>query len=260
MKKQIHILSLILISIVGFYSCKKDKDTPPDMGYDYFPNTQGKYVIYDVDSIYYNSDSINSNTHLAPATEYKFQIKEKVQSIFMDNQNRPTMRLERYVKYHNDTIPYAQMDWTIRNVWAENRTATTAEKVEENIRYIKLAFPVTATQNWNGNAQNTLDALTYYYAYFDQQGTIGASNFDSTLQVTQFDDGGIVLTQRQLYIEKYARNVGMVFKQIIDIGSQPVSTWGSDSLAHFFSIPILQRINSGTQYTMTVNSYGTEYP
>ena len=121
MKKSISIFCFVFSLLFVFYSCKKDKNPPPDMGYNYFPNIVGEYVVYDVDSIYYNSANINSNTHKASDTTYLFQIKEKVQSIYLDNQNRPTMRLERYVKYHNDTIPYSNMQWTIRNVWAENR-------------------------------------------------------------------------------------------------------------------------------------------
>ncbi len=265
MKKKYYLLAFAALFSILFFSCKKDKDAPPDMGYNYFPTQQGKYVVYDVDSTFYNSDSINSNTHLAPATTYRFQIKEKVQSIFYDNQNRPTVRLERYIKYHNDTIPYSLIDWTLRDVWVENRTATTAEKVEENVRYIKLAFPVRSNQTWNGNAQNTLDEWDYSYGYFDKQEVIGAATFDSAMQVTQFDDGGNIAIQRKLYIEKYARNVGMVYKQVIDVGSQPPVGWysllyGTDSLTNFYNIPILQRVNSGMQYTMTVNSYGSEFP
>ena len=113
--------------------------------------------------------------------------------------------------------------------------------------------------------QNTLNPWTYNYAYFDKPASIGSTHSDSTLQVTQFDDGGGILTQRQLYIEIYARNIGMVYKQVIDIGSQPASSWNllsqqayTDSATAFYAIPILQRINSGTQYSMTLNSYGIE--
>ena len=263
MKRFITFFCIILLFAVCFYSCKKDKQPPEDMGYNYFPNQVGRYVVYDVDSIYYDNASLNPNTHLAKVDTVKFQLKEKIQSIYYDNSNRPAIRLERYIKLHSDTISYAQMPWTLRNVWAENRTSTTAEKVEENIRYIKLAFPVTSSQTWDGNAQNTLGTMNYTYNYFDIPSKINNFNFDSTLQVAQLDMSTAI--SKQYYIEKYVRNVGLVYKLIIDIQSQPYTGWNSlpdslyaDSTNTFINKPILQRITNGVQFIMTVNSYGTE--
>ena len=146
-------------------------------------------------------------------------------------------------------------------VWAENRTATTAEKVEENVRYIKLAFPVKENQTWNGNAQNTADEIDYSYEFIDRPRTYGTVSFDSALQVTQVDDKLINKIAHQYQIEQYARNAGLVYKQYIDVGSQYPSVWNgtaSDSIIMFLNKPIMQRVTSGVQYTMTINSYGTE--
>jgi hypothetical protein len=246
-KKIIPILFISGLLITGSSSCKKDKAIAPDMGYNYFPNQVGRYVVYDVDSFFY--DDFNKKTDT-----FKFQLKEKIESIFTDNQNRPTIRLERYKKNYSATVPYSSMSWVLKDVWAENRTANTSEKVEENVRYIKLHFPVKENQKWNGNSQNTLAAWDYDYAFFDQARTIGNIKFDSVLQVTQFDDKLQNLIEHKYYIEKYARNIGLIYKQVIDVESQPPSP----APPNFFSVPIMQRVTSGVQYTMTVNSYGTE--
>ena len=247
----------------GFNSCKKDTTPLPDMGYNYFPNDVGRYVVYDVDSLVYNDANLNPNTHLAPVDTFRFQIKEKITSVFSDNLNRPTLRLERFVKIYSDTLSYNQMPWKFRNVWTENRTTSTAEKVEENVRYIKLAFPVKENQTWNGNAQNYNQEMNYYYAFYDQRIKVGGVFYDSALQVIQYDDGGGIFTERQLYTEKYARNVGMIYKQEINVFSQPFAGWnnltyGSDSVITFFAKPLMQRITGGTQCTMTINTYGVE--
>jgi hypothetical protein len=238
-------------------SCKKEKDPAPDMGYNYFPEKPGKYVVYDVDSFYYDDVTFSIDT-------FKFQIKEKIESVYSDNQGRPTLRLERYVKYHNDTVPYSAMSWTLKDVWAANRLATTAEKVEENVRYIKLAFPVRDGQQWNGNAQNTYGTQNYTYQYFDQPRTIAGVAFDSVLQVNQ--QNYETLISKALFIERYARRTGMVFRQNILVESQPNPQWadtsvypfGSDSLAAFYAKPIMQRVTSGYQCTYSYNSSGTE--
>ena len=256
MRKLLSSLSFVIISLLFLFSCKKDNDAVPNMGYRYFPDNVGRYVVYDVDSTFYDDNAMNTFTHISPAVNYKFQIKEKIESISTDNLNRPTIRLERYVKYYNDTLAYNFMPWTFRNVWTENKTATTAEKVEENIRYTKLAFPVKESQVWNGNAQNINAAQNYSYAYFDQPLQMGIFAFDSVLQVTQKDESTLI--NKHYEIEKYACNAGMIFKQSINVGFQPNALWNDSTTNYYFSLPILQHVTSGSQCTMTVAYYGTE--
>jgi hypothetical protein len=257
MKYITRIVFIALIVMSGIVSCKKDKSTAPDLGYTYFPNEVGTFVIYNVDSISYAHVPTTIDT-------FRYQLKEKIESIYTDGQNRPTIRLERYIRNYNPSIPYSALPWQLRNVWSENRTATTAEKVEENSRFIKLIFPVKRESTWDGNIQNTNGTINYVYAFVDQSRTIGSIGFDSVLQVTQQDV--LTLISQQKYIEKYARHVGLVSKQVIDVNSQPNPNWsnpllfpnGNDSLAAFYARPILTRVTSGVQYTYTVYSYGIE--
>lgn len=252
MQKIIGFAFILLIVISGSFSCKKKDELPPDLGYNYFPEQVGKYVIYDVDSFYY--DDFFSPVKIDTT---KFQLKEKIQSTYLDNQNRKTLRLERYVRYYNPLVPYSSLPWVLRDVWAANRTATTAEKVEENERFIKLAFSVKRGQEWDGNAQNTLGEQTYSYEFINQPRTIGGTAFDSVLQVNQRDESSNV--NIYYYIEKYAKRTGMVYKQVINIESQPDGTLITPAqLTAFFNIPILDRVTWGWQYTYTYNSSGTE--
>lgn len=257
MRKIINILSLFLLVSLGFFSCKKKEDDKPvDMGYNYFPDQVGRYVVYDVDSIHYDDFNMDLVTHISPAIEYKFQIKEKIESIFTDNQNRPTIRLERYVKYFDQAVPYTQMTWTLRNVWTENKTLRTAEKVEDNVRFVKLVFPVTANQSWNGNAQNTSSEMTYSYSSIDQPLQLGLLAFDSVLQVTQQDETTII--SKHYSIEKYSRKAGLIYKDSIHVESQPGPTWPIDTINSFLAKPILSRVTRGSRCTMTAVYYGTE--
>lgn len=245
MKHLFPIIFFLLFLFVGVFSCKKDKEIPPDMGYAYFPDYVGKCIVYDVDSFYHNDFTKHIDT-------FKYQLKEKYQSAFLDNQNRRTMRVERYVKHYNPKIPYSSLPWILKNVYIANRTSTTAETVEENVRYIKLTFPIKELQSWNGNAQNTFTPINYDYAFFNVPRTIGKIRFDSVLQVNQYDESNLVM--KKLYIEKYARHIGLVYKQVIDVQSQPKGIPDS-LLSIWLGKPIMQRITSGIQYTMTVNRF-----
>lgn len=239
---------IIIISFV-YSSCKRDGSIGPNMGYNYFPDKVGHYVIYNADSIYYDNEQ---------ADTFKFLVKEKIESIFYDNQNRPTLRIERYVKNYSSTIPYSAMSWALKDVWFANRTATRAEKVEENVRFIKLAFPVKKSQTWNGNAQNVIGPWNYSYSFFDLPRTIGGVVYDSVLEVKQKDE--LTLINKRFYIERYARNVGLVYKQIIDVESQPngIHPDSTAQLANFYNTPILNRVDSGPIYTIYIIEYGVE--
>jgi hypothetical protein len=249
-------ISWLLISSV---SCKRDPGLAPDLGYNYFPDQPGRFVVYTVDSFFYNGIT-------TPATviNTKFQIKEKIESVYTDNEGRPTMRLERYIKMYDPAVPYSAMSWTLKDVWAQNKTKKNVERVEENVRFVKLLFPVREDQVWNGNAKNTIGEENYKYEFFDLERTIGNIKFDSVLQVSQHNETSLV---HQVYAEeKYARNAGMIYKRVIDVNSQPPSSWNtnppmpflSDSLSAFYARPILSRASSGFHYTMIVNAYGIE--
>lgn len=103
-----HILFCISLSVF-LMACSRDEGAVPDFGYNYYPEQQGSFIVYDVDSFFYNDFTDQVDT-------FKFQLKEKTESFYSDNQNRKTARIERYVKIYNDTIPYSAMTWTLKDV------------------------------------------------------------------------------------------------------------------------------------------------
>lgn len=237
--KFFRILPFCLL-LLAFNACKKSQvEEPPDMGYDYYPGRVGSYIIYDVDSIWYR-EKLNNDT-----ITLKFQIKEKIDTIYTDNQGRPTLKIIRYRKNFNDTIPYSQMSWEIQDVWAANITKTTAEVVEENLRYVKLIFPVKKNATWNGNAQNTLGQWDYKYSEKDAAASVGGNSFEKTLKVTQ--KYFLSAINKENYFERYAKGVGMIYRIIEDYDYQDGN--GNANPGHIYG---------GTFYEMRINSYGTE--
>jgi hypothetical protein len=180
----------------GIISCKHETVTPVDLSHGYYPTNIGHWVTYEVDSTYYND--FTDSTEI-----YHYYIKELNESSYLDNQNRPTIRLERY-KNSDST-------WHICNVWVSNRTTTTAEKVEENIRYIKLIFPIVDGQEWNGNSYNTKGDQEYKYTNVFKPYTVNGITFDSTVTVIQAKDSGLLEIHNQM--EVYAKNVGLIYKR-----------------------------------------------
>lgn len=196
---------LFLLSFLGV-SCKKEKELPVDMGYKYFPVNVGHCIVYDVDSISYNDFTGEIDT-------FKFQIKEYVESVFTDNEGRETQRLERYRRL-DDTS-----SWFIKDVWTENLTLTTAEKVEENIRMVKLIFPPKENEKWNGNLFNSNGEQSFEYKEVHNLYYQNNIRFDSTIHVLQKQE--YTLISEKFEKEIYAAHIGMIYKKFVNLTKEP---------------------------------------
>ncbi|CAN5901606.1 hypothetical protein BH11BAC7_BH11BAC7_31280 [soil metagenome] len=239
LKKMLLSPRIVFVCMAAFFlisSCKKDEPIP-DTGYSYFPDNIGHWCIYEVDSTEYRAFFLDTIRH-------RYQVKEVIESYFTDNSGRQAMRVERYKRMYNDTVPYANLPWVISRVWSFTRTATTGEKTEEDQRFIRLAFVPREGKKWNGNAFNTIGEWQYKYTAVDQPYSINAMNFDSTLTVVQKLDTNLI--DYRIFTERYARHVGMIEKTVIDVHDNvPV-----------FGVPVLNRIESGTIYTVKLVSWG----
>jgi len=232
-------LLFITVGLITVFApgCKKDEQPVNDLGYGYFPTAIGRWVIYEVDSTVY--DDFQNDTDV-----YRYQVKEFLESSFMDNEGRPSIRVERYKRWYNPNLPYDSIPWYLSRVWAFTKTNIGAEKLEENQRFIRLVFGVSEGKTWDGNAYNTIGQWMYKYTAVDVPYSINSFSFDSTLVVEQKKE--VNWLNHREYTERYARNVGLIEKSIIDVSDDSV----------FVGIPVLNRINSGVVCTIKLVDYG----
>lgn len=221
MKSPALFIFLLCIGILAL-QCRKDSsvdNSTVDLGYNYYPDEIGSYTIYEVDSIDYD-DKIH------PPDTFRYLLKEVIAEKFPDNTGRPTLRLERFHKIYKDTIPYDSMQWVGPRIWTANKTATTLEKKEENITYLRLIFPVQEGKTWNGNTYNTLGQKEYEVIAADEPGSVNNLSFDSVAVIKQYEN--INFIEERYEEEKYARNVGLIYKHITSIyhGGNPNEKFG----------------------------------
>ncbi len=220
----------------SFGSCKNDEPVDADIGYGYFPTKVGHWVIYEIDSTVY--DDFDGDTDV-----YRYQVKEILESEFTDNEGRPSVRVERYRRNYDSSVAYDSLPWYLSRVWSFTKTTTTAEKFEENQRYIRLAFAAVDGKSWDGNAYNTMGQWNYKYTDVDQPYSMGAFAFDSTCLVEQKKE--INLINHRTYYERYAKNVGLIEKNVIDVHD-----------TGFAAMPVINRIHDGVIYNITLVDYG----
>lgn len=222
-------------------SCNKKKveDASAFLGLDYYPTQIGKYVVYDVDSTVYNDLTLDTVLH-------KYRIKEKIAEEFTDSEGRKALRLVRYVKHFNAAKPYDSIPYVIKEAWMVNADDKKVQVVESNYRYTKLIFPIQLNATWNGNANNTLGELLYSYNYIDKPETINGKSLEKVLLVKQKDERTQIALK--YFAEKYAKGVGLVYREIKDIYSNTVVP----------GVAIEQRIEKGVIYKQVLVSYGIE--
>lgn len=223
---------LLFATLVVICSCKKDTAPAPDLGQTYYPVKPGSWVIYDVDSVYYNLFTDQVET-------YSFQVMVVTDSLLSDNSGRAMMRKKRYYREN------ANGEWQITRIWSAVRTGERVESNEENIKYVRLIFPVRKGKTWNGNAMNSLDPEEYKFGDVHVPASVNGLSFDSTATVIQKADSNLI--EKKYMTEMYAKNVGLVYKHFEDVAVQDT--------AIDFSRPFEERVNTGVKYIYRINSY-----
>ncbi len=230
---------VLLLAVMA--SCTK-KNIPADesvLGLNYYPIVAGKFIVYDVDSTVY--------TQIPKDTLYfRYRIKEVLSDSFTDNEGKTAWRIERYIKHYDAKRSYDSLPWTMKEVFMMNATNKSIQVVEKNIRYTKLVFPIEDQASWNGHAFNTLGERTFKYEYFDRAEKIGTTDLQNVLKVRQFDFPTLI--SHQDYSEKYAKEVGLVSREIIDLLSNKIVA----------GVQVKDRIESGIIYKQTYVTHGIE--
>lgn len=191
--------------------CKKNKEEIEiDLGYDYYPNKVGTYIEYEVDSIHYGVDI--DTVH--------FYLREELVNEFVDQQNQLAVRVHRYKKFNMAD------EWELKDVWVQKTTPTSAERVEENIRYVRMVFPINDEQRWDGNAYNTDNEWEHQYVTIDKSLAMSGFTFSKTLSIRQRNS--INLIDQEKASEIYAKNVGLISKSFLDLTFQNLIIVGND--------------------------------
>jgi len=227
MMKNIRLAGAVtLLILITTISCKRTlyhhPDTPPSSYY--MPLKVGKYAIYKLDSInFYHYGQLDTVT--------QYLAKDSVESFFLSNQGDTSWIVVRYLSpVIGDTV------WTPNESNIVTPSAHSVELSENNLRYVKLAFPIQENFTWNGNSyiadapyqglfdftapkNLNLDDWTYTYQHVNQPFTIGGTTYDSTVTILQVDDSANVpilidtsFASRTYWSETYAKNVGLIYR------------------------------------------------
>lgn len=194
------ILSTLIFLVVS-YGCKKEIVTTPSISYNYFPSDIGTWVEYNVDSIYHSEDDNNNDDSIYA---YHFEIRELIDSTYTDIEGREIQVIKRFRRA--DSLS----EWNLANIWTQRLNSLNAYRIEDNIAFHKLSFPIKSSITWNSNDANSLQEEICSYEYFHEPGIFNSIAFDSTVSVLEFDEDNYIM--KRFSNEIYASGVGLVFK------------------------------------------------
>lgn len=206
---------LALLFVAG--SCRKETPTDWEPYYAYFPVEVGHSVFYKVDSTAYNAlqDTV---------IDYTYWVRETILEGYTDLEGLEWQRIDREIYTDPSQSPVHG------EIVAQRRSKNTAERIENNFRFIKLTFPFRKFTYWQGNSYihyddpwncNFWGDWDYHYQdlYFSR--TIGEHSLDSLITVRQVADSGLVC--KNLWEETYAPGIGMVYRRTERLTTQKSS-------------------------------------
>jgi len=200
--------------------------------YRYFPLDPGSYIVYSVDSIIHRFEDDDTDNPDSLIDTFHYEVKEVVDSDFIDGEGDTAWRISRYFR------DSSAGDWIFSTLWTAKVTSQSAQRVEENIRYVKISFPVKLNKTWNGNYFNFFPPEEYSIEEANTPLSIGNFNFDSSLTILELNDDNLI--HRIFKQSKYVYGIGLVSRERDSVNLTP---------------PPFFEITNGIEYKQTIIDY-----
>ncbi len=236
-------LVIVLALIVAISGCHKTAPNPTNPLTNYFLDLRvGKYVTYRLDSLnfyfYGQLDTITS-----------YLAKDSVEKSVVDGSGQTTWLVTRYL---SDTTGSS---WTPNLTYTVTPSRATIDVTENNLRYIKLAYPIEEGFSWTGNTYLPYNPFQDFFIYSDYNNlslgrwnyiwqqvnkpftvTNGGIAYDSTATVLQVNDSTNVpitdpnsFASETYWSETYAQHIGLIYRHTEMWEYQPPTPDGSQA-------------------------------
>jgi len=237
------LMCLLLIS------CKKEVETPMGLGYRYYPTTLKHYYIYQTDSVYVDCKFGVRDT-------FRFETLEIYDTLFQDALGRDAIRIEVYKRN------VGANDWGVPRIYHTNTFPTRAERTEENIRFVKLIFPIVEGAEWDINDFNFLDEKIAILKNTHQSFMSNNVQYDSTVTSLLQDEENLL--DKNYEVEIYALDIGLIYQERTNIRGISVVGQANDCSQYlpyqpWTAVPIMERIAEGSVVTKKLIQHGIHY-
>ena len=224
--KKASIVSVIALFFFAACNEKKILLTSPEL-MEYWKPAVGKYVTYRLDS----TVPASFGTSLIVRS---YKVRDLVDAEIVDGLGRKAYRILRTITDTNGVAPYRNnatfMTVPVGTDWIEH--------VDNNLRYMKLRWPVRDGFEWKGHSFIDAGSINspflyladwnYTYQNVAQPYTVLGKKFDNTITVLQRDENfpegpfnPMAYKQRNYGLEIYGKGVGLIYKEFLHYIYQP---------------------------------------
>lgn len=197
-------LFFLFLLACGLWQCTEVKDLGDDIDRQYYPVEVGNYWIYEVSETTFTNQFLRE-----PTDSITYQVRERVDTVFRNQAGELTYKVIRSKRAN------ASQSWGSDSIVTIQRSLSDLRYTRDNVKKVKLIFPLTENKKWNANAFNNLEPEEYSLSQVGQPFSLDDTVYTSTVRVVQaLNENLVELDDRQ---EVFALGVGLIYKRVIDI-------------------------------------------
>ncbi len=214
---------IVVLLVVAVQNCAEPaiEEVSLDFGYDYYPLEVGKFRIYELDSIIYDprvgGTAIDSSTTL---------VREVIADSFTDNTGQTVFRVERSERTSE------QAPWVVTSTVVLARDDGRAFWTEDNLRFIKMVFPLERGKQWDGHlffdplltipvAGESIQMFkdwNYKVLELGQTVTLGGQSFPDVATIELANSENLI--ENRQGTEQYAKGIGLIYRELAILDTQ----------------------------------------
>lgn len=223
MKPQFLKLFSYLLLLLFVISCSDKKEVlETEKLSEYLPLQVGKYITYRLDSTVFTVSGTKTEVR-------KYQVKHAVVNETTDDANNKTFLVQRTINNEAGTG-----NWVSNGSYYITPGEKSIEVIDNNLRVTVLQAPLRTDFNWNGNSRLPFNAYEQLFDFsvvgmetnkwnfrYENRGNFshGGQDYSNVWTVVQHSDSlnipptqNSVIGYKEVSTEKYAKGVGLVFK------------------------------------------------
>jgi hypothetical protein len=218
------ISAAIIAFTTSITGCKHNNQITANYPYGYFPLSTNHYVAYHVDSIFYSYNNI----HTRDTVTYEWKVE--VGDTFYDKTGQLNYELNCYRR------PNSNYQWIYNRKWYAIQNTSNILVAEDDLKFVKLVFPVLINNHWNGNEYlpalnpstppfDCFSGWDYYYANIDTVFSLNSALYEHALVVSEVNSESLI--QKVLRREVYVNGIGMIYQEWEAMNKDVQADWNT---------------------------------
>jgi hypothetical protein len=212
------VLTMSILCLLWSSCGKNETDTLPDLAKEYYPLQIGKTLIYDIDTIQFDPQPGNT----VKIDTFKWQVKEVFIDTFKGLTGQLTYKIERSERKRGSSDPY-----DVKKIFTVALADNGVLRTEDNLKFVKMPRFFGEKTTWDGNVYCDQSLVievagermflfgkkwNYEILSLAKAEKIGTKDFTDIMTARAQSDTRI-LTEKRYNLEKYAKGVGLVYKE-----------------------------------------------